>query len=1028
MAEPSSAAKCWSWARATAGSAGRRLLRDTRRIWFRYLYPNCFLMACLLRSGTVASAIYAVIALLLLGLPAAHPKWTEPGCWRRLHLVLFVVSGILFVATSVLYTLCKVGSLSPSARHVTEVLVLGSATSSDGAMGCGADPMFVFPESIAAAAGLVGWLLGPTAASEPEGQTVADSQKPNPLAESGRLKLVGLLLPVCAALDYNAFAAIYQLLAAILAASWAWCSPRRLSRATTNEEQTSEVASELPGCTRILLALLRAVLLLVAVAQLLLFVVASFPAVAGQLPAYVLRLLGARLSFWTVAQLQVCFLLMELLLWPGRENNPDGPVGSPGQEQGVPHQTSEELLRMEQAPSPVLLRRSPHSQRSVDSKVPSEPVHSLPQLSSSSRNAPPAKSAFLNWLVSAVEMASGHAFVPFISLWVLACAWPSLATLPLLLGAIGLMHLPLSGVPSFFLHSGLLYELLFSLALYGYNVFCFVAGEQFSRVPLVFTWMEQLGLQCYLREGPGSPGFRRFIWSLGQIFAVLLMAAAARHRTITAPTATRARTATTTTRTTTRTTSTISTADTTHVPPVPAATEAAEHEQDGSRSHADNDDDDVDAGDVGSPTLDVVMLARKFVAFARPFTVHSGWDALCASSRVALPSFVQQRLRHRLVLLAGIGVLAAIQAQALHAGILIPAAFVTSTSALAWFLWIGGIFIEMALMFLLVMIEPFTVGSFLVLLLFIGTVAVEQFQPTSRWRNWLLTATGLLSATLLPLGYASMMPAVQSWLEGPDSPMPQADYQIMWQAFRLQDGASFEVRMKLAYLGGLLLLSASLRRVFKFGAEASLIGARTQAHLREHLLMMRVFLEVSRWSTAVLMFVSYFLMQRLDAFSRIQLGALLALLVSGRYWEYAGALISITSSVLLLAQYAYTFKFAPLPEEQADYWGLNWGYPTEVCLLLLGIVQRTVKRAATHLTLNSEMAAGFDEAANVNRRRLRQETAAYGAQLGMVLLMLVAWLCLGCFSTFSFVHCCFEIKFILWCCCCCCCCRCCKQL
>eukprot|EP00930_Biecheleria_cincta_P031116 TRINITY_DN21591_c0_g1_i1.p1 TRINITY_DN21591_c0_g1~~TRINITY_DN21591_c0_g1_i1.p1 ORF type:complete len:2145 (-),score=331.07 TRINITY_DN21591_c0_g1_i1:592-6582(-) len=323
-----------------------------------------------------------------------------------------------------------------------------------------------------------------------------------------------------------------------------------------------------------------------------------------------------------------------------------------------------------------------------------------------------------------------------------------------------------------------------------------------------------------------------------------------------------------------------------------------------------------------------------------------------------------------------------------------PAMFMTSSSALAWFMWAAGIFAEMAVLLSMVMIEPFTVDSFLFLFLFISVVVVEQFNPESRWRNWLLTIIACCAAILLPLRYAKLMPKVQNWIQGPSFPLSESEHPWLWQAFKLAD-TSMNARLKLLHLGVLLLLSASLHRIYCYSAQASLVGARAQVFLPGRPILMRIFLGLSRSSAAMLMFVSYFLMQKPDALSRLQLGGLICLLVSCQNWQYAGALISASSSVLLLAKYSSMF-YQPA---QADYWGLEWpGYYSEVALLLLGIVQRAVKRSEKHCTQNSPAAARLAENASLQLADLRKEIAGHSVQLAAVLLLLVALFCSNAWS------------------------------
>ncbi|CAE7224493.1 Pfdn6 [Symbiodinium natans] len=283
-----------------------------------------------------------------------------------------------------------------------------------------------------------------------------------------------------------------------------------------------------------------------------------------------------------------------------------------------------------------------------------------------------------------------------------------------------------------------------------------------------------------------------------------------------------------------------------------------------------------------------------------------------------------------------VGVLAAIQTQALSLKVQIPAMYVNSNSALALFLWIGGIFIatrraqgiqsvglgyEMGVMLNMVMIQPFTVDSCCILVLCLGIVAVEQFNGSLRMRNWLLTATAFTCALILLARYLLLIPYVQEWIGGPHSPLPKEQFPAVWKGLALDD-TRLEVRVKLGYVATLVPLSSGLRRVFRFGSEASLIGARSQVLLQRKKVLMTALLEAARWSTVVLIFTCYFIMPRHNATSHLQLAVLILLLLSGRGWDYAGGFISLTSSVLLLVQYIYTFKLITFPN-QACHEGLR---------------------------------------------------------------------------------------------------------
>lgn len=636
-------------------------------------------------------------------------------------------------------------------------------------------------------------------------------------------------------------------------------------------------------------------------------------------------------------------------------------------------------------------------------------------------------------LLNKASVASGSTFVLLVSMLALPSVWPSLATLPLVLGAMVVLHVPMQYFPLGVFQCIFLYELLCSLVWYCYNIFCHVEDLPLSNVPNSFTWMERAGLQCYLREGPFRPSLRRYFFALGQGVALLFGAAFVRSRALQA---------------------------------LGARSQADSRRSEG--TEAEGPASPAGPADQRAPAFSggfVSMWVRKGVALLRPITaafiaivtlgqepanllgvayllwllclvasgamssyVSAGWDALRASSAVwrsvlvlsnlivlALfycqvmeshnyDSFLGLQRSEQTVLEVTwahlvVGVLAAIQAQALSMKIQIPSMYVNSNSALALFLWIGGIFIEMGIMLNLVMIQPFTVDSCLILLLCLGIVAVEQFDGSVRMRNWLLTTTAYTCAIILMIRYALLIPIVQEWISGPRSPLPKDQFHLVWKGFALAD-TRLEVRVKLGYLATLVPLSSGLRRVFRFGSEASLIGARSQVFLPKNTVLMTVLLEAARWSTVVLIFACYFIMPRHNATSHMQLAVLVLLLLSGRGWDYAGGFISLTSSVLLLVQYVYTFKLITFPDEEVEsYWGLhNQGYMAEMALLLIGIIQRTVKRAALHCVANSPAAKEMDRQARSRSQRLRQETVAYSAQLGAAVLLLTALFCNSAWS------------------------------
>ncbi|CAE7886709.1 unnamed protein product [Symbiodinium microadriaticum] len=226
----------------------------------------------------------------------------------------------------------------------------------------------------------------------------------------------------------------------------------------------------------------------------------------------------------------------------------------------------------------------------------------------------------------------------------------------------------------------------------------------------------------------------------------------------------------------------------------------------------------------------------------------------------------------------------------------------------------------------------------------------------------------------------------------------------------------------------------TVRRVFRFGSEAratvaelhapepaSLIGARSQVFLPKNTVLMTVLLEESY---LVVQWRSILKLMRHNATSHMQLAVLVLLLLSAELgmasqetshdkllWVPPHVLawcarcsaylrLAEVVEVLLLVQYVYTFKLITFPDEEVEsYWGLhNQGYMAEMALLLIGIIQRTVKRAALHCVANSPAAKEMDRQARSRSQRLRQETVAYSAQLGAAVLLLTALFCNSAWS------------------------------
>lgn len=914
-----------------------RLSKGCAEIWFCYLFPLSFITASFLRPSTVASAVYIVLAFLALVLPASFANRYEPCRWHRLHLCICLLCGSLLIAAATLLILCRQAVLQPDAVYLVKLFFFGDANCHDKSN--------LLPEDSPAV-------------------DVLD----NPLMSNRRLIVVAVILFSSASLDFNLFALVYHIATLLIVLYWA-----RAKRSGSGKERHWAE-----------LLCLRIALLTVCSAQVSSVAIFSLPGLPQFFSSLVARLLGLEVSIAVCWQNLSSFLLIQLLVWPAQQR----PANQ------LPTQTQDRRTA-EEAPSPFVSYEKEEAQKRGEGPDGDERERS---------GASTWKS-----VADKANYACGRALLPLFSMMSLFMVWPSLTTLPLLLAGFSLHHIPVERFPIVFFYGALVYEMLCSTVWFCYNIFCTMSDQPLSRVPYEFTWLERGGLQCYLRKGPADPEVRRYIFALGQGLAVVATAACTRSRS------------------------------------------CQEQSLAGNPSRP--------CGGAWASSV----LVRKVVAFSRPFTVsfvvvvilgqntpnvfgmlyliwlvgltisgalasyiNSGWDLLRANewtwrSLLVLSNGIVLALAYCQVMgsknldFVGlqrssqtilevtwahltIGVLAGLQTLAFSQKVQIPAMFVNSNSALAWFLWIGGIFIEMGLLLNFVMMEPLTVDSFFILTLFLGIVAVEQFGAPTRWRNWLLTATAFFCSLLLVLRYTLLMPKVQGWLAGASSPLPKEKFDMLWKAFALGD-TSFEVRLKLGYLAATMLLSTALRRLYRFGAAASLIGARSQVYIMKNKVAMSIFLEAARWSTVVLICTCYFIMPLKNALSHLQLAVLIIMLMSGRCWDYAGGFISLTSSITLLVQYAYTFKLVELPEDQAEYWGLHQqGYYAEVALLLIGIVQRTVKRLSLHFLSNTTIAAQLNEQARERRRRIRQESVVYGAQIGATILLLTAMVCNSAWS------------------------------
>merc|ERR1711920_1003548 len=80
--------------------------------------------------------------------------------------------------------------------------------------------------------------------------------------------------------------------------------------------------------------------------------------------------------------------------------------------------------------------------------------------------------------------------------------------------------------------------------------------------------------------------------------------------------------------------------------------------------------------------------------------------------------------------------------------------------------------------------------------------------------------------------------------------------------------------------------------------------------------------ELNTWSVPIMMGLAYGLAHRSAAVNRVESIMLVVMLSTGRYWNFAGAGISMISACLLVAQYICSFQFVDVWEE--EWLGLDW--------------------------------------------------------------------------------------------------------
>jgi hypothetical protein len=563
----------------------------------------------------------------------------------------------------------------------------------------------------------------------------------------------------------------------------------------------------------------------------------------------------------------------------------------------------------------------------------------------------------------------------------------------LLTGAV-LLRMPGERLPSRLLHALLVYELAWSMALYGYNVYCSAYDLSASSVG---GWPERFGFQNLLQDH----------WQLGeeahracailvQVLAAYALAAVSRAR-----------------------------AQAEVVPPMFSA---------------------ITRGVVAfmripaiacvlwfafSPNgcsligLGYIFVTISLVTRGSTMPTRVGWDLLRASETGwgalfwysyanLVASFSWEIFAETDLDLVGlarpqdpalqnvwlqllIALLASMQARALGSGMLQPTALITTTSALAWASWLLGICVQLAVMVAILLSMSHWAMSFCVLFLFAALVLVafEPGRACAACRNRLLLAAGIFAGVTLPLRHAIHIPAVQQWL--------LANFALK-AAAKATDARNIELELWL--LAALFVVSLGNRRVLHCGLYTSLPGARLEVLRKHHMYgTSKVLLKfVTRWSTSLLVVSAYFLLWREDASvsASVQTCMLLMLMLFGRKWRYVGILLSVCSFCQMLLQYVAQSQdvldlLTPAVRDTVDYLGLSWNataFNLELLLLLLCLAQRSLVRVA-ELVLGGEVRAAGTESiflrgVTLTNRLLRGELAAYSAQIGACVLFLLA--------------------------------------
>ncbi|CAK0873224.1 unnamed protein product [Prorocentrum cordatum] len=274
----------------------------------------------------------------------------------------------------------------------------------------------------------------------------------------------------------------------------------------------------------------------------------------------------------------------------------------------------------------------------------------------------------------------------------------------------------------------------------------------------------------------------------------------------------------------------------------------------------------------------------------------SGWDALdgspfwwrclvCYSSLTAVLLFCWQVLAEEDVPLAGLvrarssfsarllphvaaSLLASVQVHAQRAGLQRPGAVLAASAPVPMQLLSDfGVFAQMLLVIMIVRAPPVSIWSFLLLLLFVALVTVEQSETwRSNVRERILLATAMYCIVQLPVRYLGLLPGATKWLA---SVLPGAAYNVLDSLMALE-GHDKESREEMAMVAALLVLSSYLLCGLRFyGAGVLEVGSGDYLE-RTYPVLARVLVEAARWSTLVCMVVAFWLLfAHRDLLSRI---------------------------------------------------------------------------------------------------------------------------------------------------------------